>query len=233
MSKLEQELRGLACSLFPSTPDVWDAVRRATRRRRYRLPLTVAVAALVLTVALAVPPARSSLLELFHLDGVAVVRIDELPQLTADIARQHGTPTTLGRAQQLVPFAIVGPKSDTPIAVFVGADMPPQVVLVYGDRRRPRLIVSEFKPCCGQDSVTKEVPNLAIVEGVTVDGVRGLWVAGRHITRTSQSRRLAVNVLIWQKRDIIFRLEGLMTLERALALAKTLEPVTRIRPTSS
>jgi hypothetical protein len=195
--------------------------------RRRRSPLIVALAAvLALAVALAVPDARSSLLRLLHLDGVTVIRVDELPRLPTTAATdQLGTKVSLVEAQQRVPFDIVGPPAAVPSAVFVGEDRPPQVALVYGALTRPRLIVTQFKPCCGQDAITKEVPKGTLAEGVSVAGAHGVWIAGRHVTETTHEARLAGNVLIWEKRGIIYRVEGRLTLDRALELAASLAPL--------
>src|SRR5215211_7947345 len=83
MTELEQALVALGRELeFPPTPDVVGAVReRLEPRRAWRRPLVFALAALVVAfgIAMAVPPARSAILEFFHIGAVSVERVETLP----------------------------------------------------------------------------------------------------------------------------------------------------------
>ena len=70
------------------------------------------------------------------------------------------------------------------------------------------------------------------VRPVSVDGLAGYWVVGSpHAVifrdrrgRMIFSRRLAANVLLWERDGVTYRLEGDITLRRALGIASTLAP---------
>ena len=88
MTELERALLALGDELaFPDAPDVSDAVLRhlssgdAPRRRLNRRALVFAAAALVVALgaAMAVPQARTAILEFFGLRGATVQRVDSLP----------------------------------------------------------------------------------------------------------------------------------------------------------
>src|SRR2546421_7623995 len=83
MTELERALVALGGELeFPPTPDLVGAVRGRLQRRSWVRPLVFAVAlgALAVGVALAVPPARSAILKFFHVGSATVERVDTLPR---------------------------------------------------------------------------------------------------------------------------------------------------------
>src|SRR4029079_1533036 len=79
----EHELRALAAHVdLPEERDLAPAVRaRLPGRPARRGWLVVAFAAAIVAVAaaFAVPPARSAILRLFHLEGATIELVDELP----------------------------------------------------------------------------------------------------------------------------------------------------------
>src|SRR5207248_2638096 len=82
MTELERALVALGGELeFPPTPDFWPRVRERLQRRRWVRPLVFAVAlgALAIGVAMAVPPARSAILKFFHIGSATVERVETLP----------------------------------------------------------------------------------------------------------------------------------------------------------
>src|SRR5439155_16767330 len=82
MTELERALLALGGELeFPPTPDLAGAVRARLQRRRWVRPLVfaVAVGALAIGVAMAVPPARSAILKFFHIGSATVERVETLP----------------------------------------------------------------------------------------------------------------------------------------------------------
>src|SRR5437763_10465393 len=94
MSDLEQALRQLAAEIdWPSPPRVHlRLVEHAQPRRRTRLVVVLALLAVAVGVALAVPQARSAILRFFHLGGVTIERVETLPParerpLTAELGR--------------------------------------------------------------------------------------------------------------------------------------------------
>ena len=83
MTELERALVALGGELdFPSEPDLVAAVRaRLERRPRRRRALAFAVALVVVAfgIAMAVPQARSAILDFFRLGSVSVQRVETLP----------------------------------------------------------------------------------------------------------------------------------------------------------
>src|SRR5256885_17104804 len=82
MTELERALAALGEELeFPQSRDVWPGSADRLQRRRWVRPAVFAVAAGVaaLAIALAVPPARSAILEFFHIGSVTVEQVDTLP----------------------------------------------------------------------------------------------------------------------------------------------------------
>src|SRR6266576_7299802 len=82
MTELERALVALGGELeFPPTPDLVGTVRERLHRRRRLRPLVFAVAlgALAIGVAMAVPPARSAILRFFHIGSATVERVETLP----------------------------------------------------------------------------------------------------------------------------------------------------------
>src|SRR5256885_16519855 len=82
MTELERALVALGRDVeFPATPDVWAGVGERLHRRRWLRPVVFAVAlgALAIGVAMAVPPARSTILRFFHIGSATVERVQTLP----------------------------------------------------------------------------------------------------------------------------------------------------------
>ena len=100
MSGLEHELTGLAAAIeWPEAPDVASRVAerlrephaRGVRRRALVLVLALAVAATL--AALAVPSARSAILDWLGIGGARISIVDELPPVP--VSYTHLTlPTT-------------------------------------------------------------------------------------------------------------------------------------------
>src|SRR5437870_8736270 len=103
MAELEHVLRRLAAELeWPRTPDIAGRLELGRQRRLLRpLVVAVALAALALAVAFAVPSARSALLRLFGLGGVTIERVSTLPAAEQrPLAAGLGTPVTAAEAER-------------------------------------------------------------------------------------------------------------------------------------
>src|SRR5207248_389427 len=113
MTELERALVALGGELeFPPTPDLVGAVRGRLQRRSWLRPLVFAVAlgALAIGVAMAVPPARSAILKFFHVGSATVERVETLPP-----AQQR--PLTAGLGPALV-------REDAEMAAGFGIRLP-------------------------------------------------------------------------------------------------------------
>jgi hypothetical protein len=243
--RLELELRELARELeFPQAPDVSARVGErlrtepAPRRPRFAPPrrtlvIALAVLALALATALAVPPVRGALLDLFHIGGVTVERVETLPPVTNEANLHLGRRTTLPEARRSVDFPILvpgDPKLGAPDRVFRSSAIPGGAVsLLYGTQRDPRLLVTAFRGTTGPDLVKKTFAGATEVRPVDVRGTQGYFITGApHAVvfrdRTGRIRedeyRLAKDVLLWVAGTVTYRLEGDLTEQRALAIAE-------------
>ena len=186
----------------------------------WRRPVAIALAVLVVAVGavLAVPPARTAVLDWLGLRGVSIVRVDELPP----------TPATgrldLGRAvtPEETPLWLLTP-DDEPDRIYMGNGM---VSLLWGTPDRVRLLLTEFQ---GEAAIEKLIETGTSVERVTVNGEPGVWLEEPHLVffedlrgRVRQSTgRLAGKTLLWQHGEVTLRLEGDLSKEEALRIART------------
>jgi hypothetical protein len=237
MSELERELRTLGREVaFPAEPDLVDGVRaalarpgRREARRPARRPLAVALAvlAVALAAALAVPPARSALARLLRIGGAEIERVETLPETTPNARLAPGRPLELAEARRRAGFRIRTPSAcghcDT---VLYDATIPGGRVTIVWPDERPRLFLMQFRGHAVPFVEKLATPRTG-VRAVTVDGVLGYWIAGSpHAVvfrdargRTLFGRRLARNVLLWERGGVTYRLEGDVALSRALSVS--------------
>ncbi len=240
MSAVERELRDLGGRLeWPPTPDVARAVAErivATPRRtvpwwRRRAALAVALVAIAAAVVatLAVPSARTAVLRWLGLGSVQIVHVDELPTVPAT-GTLPGRPVTLAEAQSAVRFDLLAPPAalGRPDLILV-LDEPGIVTFVWGDADAPRFTVTELPGEPAPWIVGKLIPPGSSVENLSVDGRPALWITGAHeIAVLDPARgepifdtaRLAGNTLLVDRGALTLRLEGDITREQALELAR-------------
>lgn len=235
MSDLEHDLRALTSHLgLPEAPDLVRGVRAriAPFPRRARRPVAIGLAAagLALAAALAVPPARSALLDLLRIGGAEIERVKTLPETQPNQPLAPGRPVSLDDARRRADFAVATPRGCSRCTVLFDATIPGGRVTIAWPGR-PRVFLMQFR---GEATpfVQKRATDRTIVRLVSVAEVAGYWVAGSpHAVifkdgngRTLFGRRLASNVLLWERGGVTFRLEGDVTLRRALAIAAGLRP---------
>src|SRR4051812_41911134 len=202
MPELETRLRALASDVeWPETPALADAlVLERPRRRvpRRALVIALAIVAVALAAAFAVPDARTSILRLFHLGGVTVERVDRLPEARPLGDLHLGAPVSLAEARLRLGQPILLPDGDRPDATyFDGALAAGGVNLRYGEERRPRLLVSEFLTA-NLPLIEKYVRLEAPIEQVDVNGNVGMWIPKRHVARIGAlPPRLSTSALVW------------------------------------
>jgi hypothetical protein len=217
MAELERDLRALAAAVeWPPEPDLPARVRprlaRPARRYRRRL-LAVALALLAVAVgaAFAVPDSRSAILRLFGLRGVTVIQVDELPRVgPGELA--FGDRMSLEQAQATLGFEVLLPRLGKPdeIRVDEGGGY---LILLYDRRIR----LSEFR---GDGAIVKKMTAVGGVEPLTVNGGPGLWIpAGHLVFELGRQPRLAANTLLWEQGGLTLRLEGRLTEAKALEIA--------------
>lgn len=238
MTELERDLRALASHVaLPADPDLVVDVRsrleepaRFAPRLRRRLAVALAVLVLAAVTALAVPPARSALRDLFGIGGAEIRRVDELPATQPNARLAPGRAVSLDEARDRAAFRIRLPAGCRHCdAVLFDDTIPGGRVTVVWPGRRPRLFLMQFR---GEATpyVQKLVAPGSSVRPVAVGAASGYWVSGSPhaiILRDARGRilreaRLARNVLLWKRDGVTYRLEGDVALPRALAVATSL-----------
>jgi hypothetical protein len=230
MAELERDLREVGRLLaFPPEPDLVPRVRArlgetAPRERffarRRALVLALAVLAVAIGAAFAVPPARTEILRFFHIGGETIERVPTLPN-----------------APRLSPISgLDGPMSVEDATDRAGFNLilPPKHGGLYADDGivatyiAPRVVLTEARSDLG---LSKKIASQATrIEPLLVNDHNGMWIAGApHVFMyfDSQGRdrskrvRVAGNTLVWAYGSVTLRIEGPITRARALALAAT------------
>src|SRR5215218_3047041 len=219
-------------------------------RPGWRRLAVAGLAAVLLAVAVLVasPGTREAVARRLGLRGVGVELGGPPPPTVTTRPGQRldlglGQRVTLEEARRRVGFPVLVPSAAgfrQPAAVYVNDAVPVggRVDLVY--RARPGLpaspftdvglLVTEFRGQPTPDFI-KKVARAGLVEEVTVDGQPGYWFSGEphfftYLDATGQVRdeqtRLAGNTLIWQRGDLTLRIEGEISRQEALALARSM-----------
>ena len=222
---LEQRLGELAVE-WPETPDVAARVRarleaEPARRPPLRRRLAISLAALVVLLGgvMAVPSARSTVLDWLGLDGVTIERVPETPT---------PAPTTrfeLGAPEPLAESMVVPEELGRPDGVYRDGEI---VTFLY----RPETLFTQFPGRTHPELMRKLAGPGTTIERVTVDGEPGYWLAGAPHTLLYEHptggirevpARLVGNTLVWQRGELTLRLEADVTKERALAIARSVQ----------
>lgn len=241
--RLERQLRELRVA-WPETPDVAGPVAeriagRAPGRPRVRLTwpgwrIGVAVAAALLAVVMAVPPARSAILDWLGFGSVRIVREEPAPsRFGAELAL--GEAVTLEEARRRVGFDVVVPAAlGPPDAVYRSRG---RVDFVYRPRPGlPRsgttgvgLLVTQFR-ATATPLIEKTAGSGTRVERVEAGGDPAFFLSGAVHGFAYQpegssyggfeEQRVAGNTLVVDRRDgVLLRLEGEVSRDEAARIA--------------
>jgi len=241
MPELERQLRELGNALeLPAAPELVAVVRArigAEREPRLRLrrSLVLAIAALglALAAAMAVPQARTAILEFLHIRGASVERVPALPPVS-DAGLDLGEPVSVEEARRAVSFEFAEPELPglgRPDSIYLDqATTGGQVFFLWGTEARPQALLSEFRGDLNPELMRKEAGPETTIEPVSVQGgAPGFWVAGaNHVVYylgpdgeiQEQTIRLARNALLWERNDLMLRIEGDFERDHALELAR-------------
>jgi hypothetical protein len=253
MTELERALVRLGDELsFPEAPDVSERVlarlaaepprARGLFRRRV-LVVALAVLALALGAAMAVPQARTAILEFFRLRGATVERVETLPRVPppSEETLGLGRPLSPERLDADLPEVLVPGVLGRPDAAYVSSESyGRQLTLVYapgdGVPESPftgvGILVSEFVGESDSGFIQKLVDAGATVERLQVGSYPALWIeGGPHVVffRDDEGEvfedegRLAGNTLLVDRDDVLVRIEGEIDRARALEIARSLE----------
>jgi hypothetical protein len=236
MSELELRLDELGRALdWPEPPDLAPAVRRRIDRqprapfwRRRALLIAVAAAIVAVGAVLAVPPARSALLDFLGIGSAEIRVVDELPAVQTG-PLDLGNGTTLEVVRRRVP-ELLEPRGDDvgkPDHVYVRSYEPGSpVTFLWGEAERPRLLLTQVR---GRFHFEKLVmggaTNLTVTE---VNGEDAAWIEGEpHVVFVENPQggvdlpsRLARNTLVWSRGPVTLRLEGDLSREEAERIAE-------------
>jgi hypothetical protein len=218
MTELEQALVALGHEVeFPATPDVAGAVRARLAGRRWRRPVVfgVAVAAVAIGVAMAVPPARSAILRFFHIGSVTVERVETLPP-----AQTLPFSTGLGPAVSHPTLKL--PEGITATRYYQRPGLAAALLRYRGKQILYAVLRGD------QMGFTKKFVTPATrVEEARI-GEWGMWFSGgMHVLMWRYGNvhtRLAGNVLIWLQNGTTYRLEGPLDKSQMLALGRRITP---------
>jgi hypothetical protein len=229
MAELERDLRETGRLIaWPAEPDLVPGVRarlgeartpRLFARRRV-LVLALAVLAVAIGAAFAVPPARTAILRFFHIGGETIERVDTLPNAPrrSPIAGLAG-PMSVEDATDRAGFNPILPRRHGGIYAEDG------ILATY---IRPHVVLTEARSELGASK--KFVSPQTRLEPVRVNDHDGLWITGApHVVLYSDSTgygrakdvRIAGNTLVWAYGSVTLRIEGPLTQAEALSLAAT------------
>jgi hypothetical protein len=194
-----------------------------TRRRR-----VVAILLAVLLSLLAAPPVRAAVADWFGFGGVRVERGSPPPGKASPPPRveQH---RSLAQAAAAVSFPISMPRE---LGVPDGVEVSPdgRMVSMSWTAGRDGFVRLDQFAASLDFSVVKRTPN---VQYAAVGGADALWFEEPHEvvllepdgTQRTESARLAGHTLIWLADETTLRLEGDLTLQRAVQIAESSVPV--------
>jgi hypothetical protein len=246
MTELERALLRLGEELsFPATPDVSARVlarlaEPPPRRRRRALVLAFAVLAVAIGAAMAVPQARTAILEFFRLRGATVERVEELPRVpvSSEAALDLGVP--MRDVHVTIPEVLVPSALGPPDAIYTSSESyGMRLTLVYepgpGVPESPYtgvgILVGEFVGGGATNYVEKMAGAGTSIERLKVGPYPALWLEGgphavlfdgeEHVEE--DRGRLAGNTLLVERNDVLVRIEGEITRERAIEIAESLE----------
>jgi hypothetical protein len=235
VNELERRLLALGPGLeLPPEPDVAAAVlaRLEERARRPfpwpRVAIAFALVAVAVAAAFAVPQARSTILRWFHLRGATIERVETLPPaVERSQAGGLGRPSPLAEAERIVGFDLALPTFEDrgPKRAYVLDGVLASVIVQAHGRS---VLLSEFRSS-DFDFLKKVTDGETSVEPVRIDGDPGFWIEGpRHALiypgGFGEPRTILIhgNVLLWVHGDLTLRLEGKLTKEQALDVARTI-----------
>ncbi len=240
MDALEQGLERLARAVvYPPTPELARTVRlrlqtgarAAAAPRRWRLA-AVAAAAIVVTVAFVVgvaAPAREAVADFF--ERIRIFQAEEAPAgLPTDIT---GTPVSLEEAQARLGFPLKLPRypegTESSLTRVLLQEFEPAelkaAALFFEPAKGAPFVLFETNAAVGKGlgpgAEAEPVPELG--EAYWLEGLRIVqyYDPQGNFVRESQ-RQTEANTLVWAEEGLVFRLEGDLSQEGAVRIARSL-----------
>jgi hypothetical protein len=224
---LEDRLRALGEALeFRDEDTLVDDVLGALDVRppsRWRRPLLVAAAVVViaLTVTLAVPSSRETIARWLGFDDYRIERVDVVPP-TLTVPPEPAGISLEEAADRTGVTPLVAPELGPPREIQAPLG---RYVLVRYDEA----LVATLPGTLDEGAFGKLGTMGMDVRAVEVGGLPGYWISGGpHVFLYTDADgvprevRAAGDTLVWERGDTIVRVEGDLTLQRALEIAATL-----------
>ena len=220
--------------------------------RRLAWSLTI-VLVLIMSLML-IPPARAAIIEFIQIGVVRIFRAEPTPisppnqelPIVPVTATPSATPqplipllkdlvgeTSLENAQKAVNYPILLPSYPSglgkPDYVFVQNADGAMAILVWLDPQNPdQILMSMHFIPAGSWAIKKM--ELTDIETTSVDGHRAIWTTGPYPMLLQNGdvqfmRMISGHVLIWENENVTYRLETDLSLEEAIKVAESLEPI--------
>jgi hypothetical protein len=220
-----------------------------------RLAWSLAISLILCSSLMLIPPARAAIIEFIQIGVVRIfgspstppAPVEETPSAAIPVTATPG-PTlpplipilenitgemTLEEAQQTVDYPILLPSYPSalgqPDRIFVQEAEGKMAILVWLDPQQPDQVSMSlhFIPA-GSWAIDKVKP--ITIQETTVNGERAIWTVGPYPLRLYNgdirfTRLIDGHVLIWEKGTITYRLETDLSLEEAIQIAESLEPI--------
>jgi hypothetical protein len=234
MSELELALTRIGRELdYPATPDLAGPVRRrlADGRRpgvAWRRPLVIALAALLVGVGavMAVPQARSAILDWLGIGAVTIRYVDDLPKTEKrqdDLALGVGISLAEARAESAFRIQLPTLEGLRRPRVYRGGFG--EVSFLYGSEDEPRLLITQI---VGTGAFEKLLNTETDVDVIRVRDAEGAWLeGGEHVlffpSSGPESPRLVGNTLLLQRKDgVTVRIEADISKQEALRIFRSM-----------
>jgi len=250
----DENLRALAEAFtYPRTPDVARVVTRRLSEaprsnfiRRRAVPLALGLA-LVVVLAVTIPPVRAGIIRFLQLGGVRIFLTQPSPTATLPplTATPRPTPlhlssllnlkgeTTLTEAQNRAGFTLALPTYPADLGqpdhvFFQHFGGEPVVIFVWLDPHQPDKVRLSLHLLTCEACATKLEPKR--IATTFVNGQPALWAEGPYFVELSNGdmdiyRLIEGHVLIWTDGPLTYRLETDVELDEAVKIAESLQPL--------
>lgn len=218
------------------------------------LAWTLTIVLVVFASLMLIPPARAAILDFIQIGVVKIFRTQPtpspIPQHPSDMAPVTATPapstqplipilkdlageTTLKEAQQTVNYPILLPSYPAnlgqPNYVFVQDTGEPMTILVWTDPQKPDQVLMSLHFIPPGSWALKKM-DLNEIEETSVNGNHAVWTTGPYLLKLKNgdatfTRMITGHVLIWEDKDITYRLETNLSLDEAVKVAESLKPI--------
>lgn len=215
--------------------------------------LTLAI--LLISSLMLIPPARAAILEFIQIGVVRIFRSEPTPIVTPPLVPSLQVPVTatpvstpqalipllermagevtLEEAQASVNYPILLPSYPDdlgpPDRVFVQEADGPMTILVWLDPQDPSEILMSLHFLPPESWAIKKMEPTMLDE-TRVNSIYAIWAVGPYPLRYKNgdldfTRMINGHVLIWQDGDITYRLETDLSMEEAIKIAESLQPI--------